>query len=244
LAYEAVLQNPNGEIFETPEYTLAISGTASPYLNCVVRTMLRPESDVDGCIENVLDQARKRSIRMTWFIMPGTLPADLGSKLEAHGLEYTGDDPGMTIDLHTLPERVPTPDGLKIVEVLDLGTLEQWVSAWGDSYEANEAKRQGRFSFRASLGLSTESPYRSYLAYWNGQPVATGFLGAGVSGCWVGGCPGSTARWRRDHLAPLLGRRLGCISAMHRRWFPGIPAARLPGDVPPAGLYLGAEKQT
>lgn len=88
---------------------------------------------------------------MTWFILPGTTPANLGAKLQAHGLKYTGEDPGMAVALDTLPERVPTPDGLEIIEVLDLARLEQWVGAWGDSYEADEAKQRGRLSFGGHL---------------------------------------------------------------------------------------------
>ena len=152
VAYELYCaRNPNGEIFETPEFTLAISGSASPYLNCVVRTQLSPKSNVDGCIESVLDHAGQRSLRMTWFILSGATPANLGSKLQAHGLKYTGDDAGMAVGLHVLSDRVPTPYGLKTVEVLDLARLEEWVSDWGDSYEANEAKRRGRLPFGGHL---------------------------------------------------------------------------------------------
>jgi hypothetical protein len=66
-------------------------------------------------------------------------------------LKYTGDDPGMAVGLYVLPDCVPTPDGLTIVEVLDLATLEKWVSTRGGSYEADEANRRGRLSFGGHL---------------------------------------------------------------------------------------------
>ncbi len=205
----------NGEVHDTPELAWGISGVISSYMNSVVRTCLAPETDVDECIETVLARAKERSVPMGWFLLPGTEPADIGSKLEAHGLQHDGDDPGMSVDLHVLPDRVPASENLRIVEVLDLPTLEQWVNAWGDSYRATEAMRQSRFAFRANLGLDSKLPYRPYVAYLDDQPVATSelFLGAGVAAVvWVGTIPAARHKGigAAITLAPLLeARRLG-----------------------------------
>src|SRR5512143_2146848 len=118
-AYElyCARSSATGETLETAELAWAISGVLSPYMNSVVKTQLQPDTDVDACIESVLAQARKRSVPLGWFLLPGTAPADIGSKLEAHGLIYDGDDPGMSVDLHTLPDHIPAQDNLRIVEV-------------------------------------------------------------------------------------------------------------------------------
>ena len=188
---------PNGEVHETPELAWGISGVLSPYMNSVVRTQLNTESNVDEVIENVISHARQRSVPMGWFLLPETKPSNLNIKLEAHGFKYDEDTPGMSVDLELLPNQPFERDNLRIVEVLDLSTLKQWITTWGDSYDSSDTKRQSRFDFRASQGLDSNSPYRSYLAYLNDQPVATSelFLGAGVAAVvWVGTIPPPVAR--------------------------------------------------
>jgi len=223
-AYELFLgQGLGGEIYDTPELAWAISGVLSPYMNSVVRTQLPPETDVDKCIETVLEQAKQRSVPMGWFLLPGTVPEDMGSKLAAHGLTYDGEQPGMCIDLQTLPDRSQTPDSLKIVEVLDLPTLDQWTKTWQESYNSTEAKRLSRFNFRASQGLDSKSRYRSFLGYLGDQPAATSelFLGAGVAAVvWVGTIPSARHQGIGSAitLAPLfearhLGYRIGALTA-------------------------------
>ena len=254
MAYELYCAHaPNGEIHDTPELAWGISGVLSPYMNSVVRTRLNPEADVDEVIETVLHRAKQRSVPMGWFLLPGSEPYDMGPKLVAHGLTYDGADPGMSVDLQALPDRVPSPPHLRIVEVLDRATLEQWMSAWGDSYNATDIKRQNRFDFRAGQGLDSKLPYRSFLAYLDDQPVATSelFLGAGVAAVvWVGTIPAARRQGigAAITLAPLLearrlGYRIGSLTASPM----GYPVYQQLGFQEycriPVYLWLPAEKQ-
>ena len=206
---------PNGEVHETPELAWGISGVFSPYMNSVVRTQLKLETNVDEVIDNVISHAKRRSVPIGWFLLPETRPSDLSIKLEAHGFTYDEDTPGMSVDLELLPNQPLERDNLRIVEVLDRSTLEQWINTWGDSYDASDIKRQSRFDFRVRQGLDSKSDYRSYLAYLNDQPVATSelFLGAGVAAIvWVGTVPSARRQGlgATITLAPLLeARRLG-----------------------------------
>jgi len=223
-AYELYCaQAPNGERHLTSELAWGISGVISPYMNSVVKTQLNPETDVDEIIDSVISHARQRSVPMGWFLLPGTKPSNLNIKLEAHGFKYDEDTPGMSVDLELLSDQPLIHDNLKIVEVLDLPTLEQWINVWGDSYNASDIKRKSRFNFRVSQGLDSNSPYRSYLAYLKDQPVATSelFLGAGVSAVvWVGTIPSARRQGigAAITLAPLLearrlGYRIGSVTA-------------------------------
>ena len=214
---------PGGEVHDTPQLAYSFSGVPSAWMNSVVRTCLDPETDVDEVIESILSRARRRSLPLGWFLLPGTTPTDMGSRLQEHGLEYDDSEPCMSVDLQKLPSHVPVPDDLRIIEVLDPMTLEQWINAFGDSYGADAAYRQRRLAFRASLGLDTSLPYRSFLAFLGDQPIATSelFLGAGVAAIvWVGTVP--TARrlgiGAAVTLAPLLearrlGYRIGALTA-------------------------------
>jgi GNAT superfamily N-acetyltransferase len=159
-----------------------------------------------------------------WFLLPGSTPEDMGTRLLAHGLEVEGEDPGMAIDLSVLPDHGPSIEALRIVEVLDPVTLRHWVDAWGESYNnAPESMRESRFKFRLSLGLSATLPYRSFLAYLYDRPVATSelFLGAGVAAAmWVGTTPAARGKGigAAITMAPLLearklGYRIGALTA-------------------------------
>jgi GNAT superfamily N-acetyltransferase len=101
------------------------------------------------------------------------------------------------------------------------------VDTWGKSYNnAPEEMRQSRFSFRAGLELHGASRYRSFLAYVDGEPVATSelFLGAGVAAVmWVGTIPAARGKGigAAITLAPLLearrlGYRIGALTASPR----------------------------
>jgi ribosomal protein S18 acetylase RimI-like enzyme len=193
----------------------AISGVLTPFMNGVFRTRIRRGETVDRRVEQVIDHAGRRAVPMGWFIMPGTQPADLAASLQAHGFRHDMDDPAMAVDLGTLPLQRPLPEGFDIVEVLDLATLEAWITAWGDSYGATAAHRTSRLAFRRGASFGPGARYRSFLVYLDGRPVATSelFLYDHVAAIfWVGTVP-----WARHRglgtaitLAPLLeARRLG-----------------------------------
>lgn len=212
-----------GEVSDSPQLAWGISGTLSPWMNSVVRTRLDAGTDVDDVIESVIRRAEQRSVPMGWFLLPGTTPSDIGSRLVAHGLVYEEDEPGMAVDLGELPDSVPTPDGFRLVEVLDLPTLRQWVETWGASYGVSGVKRKGHFDFRVRRGLDAESFHRSFLGYVDDQPVATSelFLGGGVAAVvWVGTVPSARRRGLGSAmtLAPLLearklGYRIGALTS-------------------------------
>jgi len=216
-------QAQDGEVYDTLELAWGISGVPSYHLSGVVRTRLAPGANVDAAIEGVLDRFRARRLPMGWFINPGTSPTDLGSKLESHGFTCIEDDVAMSVDLGALPEQVPTPDNLTIIEVLDPPTLRQWVDVAGISNEWKPARRELTLPFRLSLGLDPESPYRSFLAYLDGVPVATSelFLGAGVAAVvWVGTTPearrqgiGAAITLAALREAHNLGYRIGALFA-------------------------------
>lgn len=208
-------RSTNGPLLDTPELAWGICGADSAWMNSVMRTRLNSEADVDEAVETVLSHAKEWSVPLGWFLAPGTTPTDIADKLEQHGLIYEEDEPGMAVDLQSLPDHVPTPDHFRVVEVLDLPTLETWIETWGESYNAPHAKRQNRFDFRARQGLNADSAYRSFLAYVGDQPVATSelFLGAGVAAVvWVGTIPSARRQGlgAAVTLGPLLeARKLG-----------------------------------
>jgi GNAT superfamily N-acetyltransferase len=216
-------RTPAGEARETPELVWGLSGVPNRYLNGVLRTRLAPDVDVDALIETTLGRFKARRQPMAWWVMPSTQPAELGGRLEAHGLAHTGDAPAMAVDLQALPAQVPAPPGLVLEEVLDVPTLHAWVQTMGTTNEWPEARRDAFVRMRQSQGLGARLPYRTFLARLDGLPVGTSelFLGAGVAAIvWVATLPqarrqgiGATLTLLPLLQARHLGYRMGTLMA-------------------------------
>ena len=123
---------------------------------------------------------------MYWFLGPTTTPADLGTHLEAHGLVYEGDDPGMAMALGALPQNCATIAGLSIQQVRDAAALEQWVETFIMGYELAGVRVPELLDVHAPLGLGAHPSWRHYLGFLHGRPVATSWLslGSGVAGIY------------------------------------------------------------
>ena len=121
--------------------------------------------------------------QLSWWIEPGTQPADLAEHLLAHGLVYTDGGPGMAVELSALNEDLSNPVELVIERVGDRDTLKRWVVAFAAGFGLSGSERA---SFDLYAGLGFDLPLRSYVGCLKGEPVATAqlFLGAGVAGVY------------------------------------------------------------
>jgi GNAT superfamily N-acetyltransferase len=134
-------------------------------------------------IEGVMQRFRDRRVNMSWWVGPTTTPSTLGVTLESHGLPRGG-VPGLAADLYALVAPSAAMPGLEIVQVLDEAQLWQWVLVHGHDF-TDESRRQHVALF-ASLGLSSHSPWRHFLALMDGRPVGASslFLGSTAAGLY------------------------------------------------------------
>lgn len=163
-----------------------LTGIAEPFYNAVVRTRLAP-AEADAAIARLLAMFRRRSVPALWWVLPSSEPVDLGDRLEAQGMTYRGDGPGMAADLAALPELVPLPSGFAVERVSDVVSLMEWVRTNEEAYGAASQPVDLRYvQLESVLGFEKERPYQRYLGRMNGLPVATSalFLGAGVAGLY------------------------------------------------------------
>ncbi len=171
---------PGAELHDSPD--LLWIATAIPFapFNGVLRTRLLPEV-VDSTITATLQHFTRRHVPMLWLVTPSTRPAELGQRLVAHGLVQVVDDPGMALDLHALPEVLPTPAGFTVAPVDDPAALQAWAS-FADQPGVAEAL----VAWGNAIGFAAERELYHYLGYLEGRPVATAslVLGGGVAGLY------------------------------------------------------------
>jgi ribosomal protein S18 acetylase RimI-like enzyme len=181
--YRYLGRSPKAELFDSAQLTWVRTGISNSFVNCVLRTQLKPEH-VDATIEETLAHF-KNVAAISWWTEPGTQPTDLGEYLLAHGLAYTEGGPGMAVDLRALNEDLPTPPNLTVERVDDAEALEKWAYASIVGFELPDAEISIWFDVFAGLGF--DLPLRNYVGFLDGEPVATSqlFLAAGVAGIYV-----------------------------------------------------------
>ena len=212
-------RSPNIDCKTGRHLTWSLTGIPFAFLNAVFDTQL-PSEGGDKIIADTLAYFRSRSVtHLSWYVEPGTEMLELGRLLSSHSLTYDEGMPGMAVDL-ALSEQ-PTPPGSKIVPVKNREMLQVWGHTLWLGYQMSIPGEDICFELFASLGF--ELPLQSYIAYLDGQPVATSqlFLSAGVAGIY---CVAVLPEARRQGigaaitLAPLLdartlGYRIGILQS-------------------------------
>lgn len=202
---------PGAEFHDEPDRTWFATGVRDGvWYNQVLAVRFKGPA-IDAQIDLALAPFRERGLAMLWTMGPATHPADLPSRLEAHGLAPRTTMPGMAVDLVALPDPVPVA-GLRIERVGDLAALDLWADAYIAGFEMEDAAGRSLAEIYGRIGFSDEAPARHYAGWLDGSPVASStlFLGAGVAGVFhVGTLPAVRRRGigAAMTLVPLLDAR-------------------------------------
>lgn len=140
----------------------------------------------EGSIERTIDWFRARSAPFAfWWVDERDQPANLGDRLVAQGLApWEVDAPCLVAELdamrYELLERVP--DGFSMRRVDDEKALNDFVAAFVAGMEVPEWAGQAWLEATRAAGID-HSPWKPYVGYLDGQPVASNmlFCGAGVA---------------------------------------------------------------
>jgi predicted GNAT family acetyltransferase len=156
---------------EDPEMTWITTGTPLSFYNGVIRTRLTA-ADGDAAISGLLQRFQARRQVMSWWVTPGSSPADLSQRLEARGLVPSIQDSGMAVDLLALNEAGAVLAGLTIEPVRDETSMQDWLRTFGRGFELSE---QVLWDYsKLALGVfRAQHPMTFYLARRDGEPVAT-----------------------------------------------------------------------
>jgi hypothetical protein len=106
-----------------------------------------------------------------------------GPDLVAAGFVPGGAEPGMAVRIPELvaPRAVP---GLSLARVGDDAALGVWEATLGQGF--GEGEREARWAASVFRKLGYDDPWRHYVGWLDGAPVATAtvYLGAGVAGLY------------------------------------------------------------
>ncbi|MFI7064123.1 GNAT family N-acetyltransferase [Kribbella sp. NPDC050124] len=159
-----------------------IGGSPLDYHNAVVAADLTAE-DVDSTIAASRELMRQYGVPGTWHVGPSMRPADLGDRLRAAGFRYDGGEPGMAVKLSELHEPRDVA-GFELTRVTTDEALATWEATLGRGF--GEGEKEARWVAEVYRRLGYGDPWRHYLGFLDGEPVATTtiFLGAGVAGVY------------------------------------------------------------
>lgn len=191
-----------------------------------------PAAEIDARINEALNWFAQRDAPLVswWFGLPRE-PAGLFERLIERGFELDYSAPGMAIANAAIADPLPLPDGLHIVQATDAQTLADWSQALYGAYaEYDMSLAAARTWEKATLTFgAAHAPWKLYLGYLHGQPVATNmlFTGGGVAGLFcVGTIPSVRGQGvaRPIILQPLLDARAeGCAYGVLFAAEMGIP---------------------
>ena len=187
-------RSPSVEFHDSPGVTWLITGIQHPFTNAVIRARFEP-AGLDRAIKSVLEHFEDRNAPFSWWVGPDSKPADLGARLEAHGLSYSEQVRGMAADLAGLVDGLQMPPRLSVLPVSSDEILEQWVETAVAGFGLPRSSGQACFDLFAGLGYRL--PLRCYSGLLGNRPVAVSqlFLASGVAGVyWVATVPEARRR--------------------------------------------------
>jgi len=174
---------PGTDVRDDAEVSWCITSLREPFFNCVYHTNIR-RGHTDAIIEEAMSCARARHVGLWWFIGLDTRPAGIARNLKARGF-LPNEVMGMALDL-TKINRAVCPADLKITPVTDRATLKIWCRIAVAGFATPEEIKEDWFQWYAGIGLKPDGPFRHYLGWWKGEPVATAslLLAEGVAGIY------------------------------------------------------------
>lgn len=194
---------PGGELDRRPGFSRHHAAPTNPMFKGAWATDLTPV-ELDAAIDDTVAWFQSRQAPFFfWWTGPGSSPAELGARLQARGLlDMAGQQrtlapgvkqtesgaPVMVAELArldvTLLER--TPPGYRMVEVADEAALTHFKEVFIATYQVPVWAGQAWVDATRTIGIG-RTPWRMFVGYLNGAPVATNmlFTGGGVASVYA-----------------------------------------------------------
>ena len=185
-----------------PDAIWRVTGVLDKYFNNVTYVSWLPE-EAPTRVKRLIKEFNTYGVDYTWWIGPSSSPVDLPEILEANGMVYQEDFPGMAIDLRNLhDEHAELTDiqGLEISLINNEVQLNDFVHAYIVATNSNPKMQSGLASLFTMSGYKETDHWSLYAAMFHGEVVATTalFTGAGVAGIYL---VSTVAEVRRRNIA-------------------------------------------
>ncbi len=163
------------------------------YIFNAAASLREPQGDETAVIDETAVFFRSnQAVEFDWWVPPGMRENEWGRQLTARGFTLQDGPAGMAVGLDELPEENRLPAGVHIRKVETSQDMSVWTHIFclGFGTPPTMEGTFGEFMQATLAGMMT-----SYLAWVDGQPVATASLycGAGAAGIY---CVATLPDWR------------------------------------------------
>ncbi len=175
---------PSVELSIGKYLTWLITDMPDHFMNLVVCTAM-PEHGIGDLVDDALQRFRKRNIKkLSWLAEEGVPADELKRQLLRRGLRFKDSfATEMAMDLTKLEDEIEI-DGLDFACLDDEDGLRKWIHVASLGFGVPADAEDTWFEFFNYAAC--DSPFHTYLALLNGEPVATSqlFTSASVAGIY------------------------------------------------------------
>jgi GNAT superfamily N-acetyltransferase len=201
--FRAMAGSLGGEVSETDRLSKHISFPTNPMFKGVWGTRLSAEEADREIVETIRWFKTREASFFFWWTEPETTPIDLPERLRAHGLIDMAEQqkelaagihqtelgaPCMVAELSSMNESVmhKAPDGFEIREIANQAELFDFKKVFVETYQIPDWAGQAWVDAEVKVGIG-KTPWRMFVGYLNGEPVATNMLfnGGGVASVYA-----------------------------------------------------------
>jgi GNAT superfamily N-acetyltransferase len=175
---------PGVEVVDDRHSLRVATGVPSPLFNPVLRATVLPE-DVPALVDEAREWYRRRRLPWSWYVGPASGPGSIALELERRSFVKVTEPPGMAATLRDL-DALDRGAAIDVQPVADRKMVDAWFSVFAPAFELSRAAANAFRDLILAGGLDDSATMRNYIAYADGEPVATGSLvpAAGVAGIY------------------------------------------------------------
>lgn len=164
----------NSSLYRSGSFWVMKTGIESADLNMVWNEKPLTRED-RGSIEDIKISFQQACLPFWCWVFPCGRSEATGEILQSAGFSFIESIPCMLADL-SRPEVEENDRSLQIVQVQNEETLCVWEKVSFAGFDFPPETQHQYHRFVGTFNLKTDSPQKFFLAYFNGQPVATSLL--------------------------------------------------------------------
>jgi GNAT superfamily N-acetyltransferase len=153
----------------------AICGVMTPVPHTFFNGVGVSRAPNEDAVLRVLERFRAHGRPFRWWVAPDSTPATLGELLAANGMRKAFDSTGMWMDLASIRE-TPLPDDVTIRRVATRAEMETWAHVLLTGFRHPLSDAPIWVAAYEQLGLYGGRPWAHFIAFVDGEPVATSSL--------------------------------------------------------------------